>query len=92
MKYLYIYLIIINLVAFILYGTDKSLARHRKRRIRESVLILFALFGGSLGALLGMLLFRHKTLHLKFTILVPTFLVLHIVLVLFLEFSSILSY
>ena len=58
-----IYLIVLGVMSFIawiLYGADKMRA---KRRIRESVLLSFGFFGGALGALLGMLFFRHKTRH-----------------------------
>ena len=70
----------INMVTFILYGWDKQCARKGRWRVPEKVLLGFAFFGGSVGALLGMRAFRHKTKHRKFSILVPLFLVLHIVL------------
>ena len=54
-------LIAVNLLAFALYGIDKWKARHNRWRIPESTLLLFAACGGSVGALLGMYLFRHKT-------------------------------
>ena len=68
----------VNLLAFALYGIDKGKAKRGAWRIRESTLLLAALLGGSAGALLGMELFRHKTKHWKFKILVPLFLTLHI--------------
>jgi len=80
MKYIPIILIAINLLTFVLYGTDKAKAKKNKWRISETVLLTAAFLGGSLGALLGMQLFRHKTRHRKFNILVPLFLVLHIAL------------
>lgn len=49
-----------------LYGWDKLCAKWNKRRIRESVLLTLPLLGGAVGALLGMLLFRHKTRHSYF--------------------------
>ena len=61
-----IYLIIINLIAFALYGTDKSKAKRGKWRISEKTLIGIALIGGSVGAFLGMHAFRHKTRHWYF--------------------------
>lgn len=73
-----IYLIMINLVTFALYGIDKKRARRSQWRISEKTLLLTALAGGSAGALLGMLIFHHKTKHWKFRILVPLFLILHI--------------
>jgi uncharacterized membrane protein YsdA (DUF1294 family) len=55
------YLLACNLLAFFLYFIDKVKARHNSWRIRERTLLLFALSGGSIGAILAMKLFRHKT-------------------------------
>jgi len=61
------YLAAVNVLALLLYGLDKFLAkREGARRIRERTLLLVAVFGGSIGAIVGMKLFRHKTLHKKF--------------------------
>jgi len=73
-----IYLLTINAIAFAAYGIDKWKARHGKWRISEATLILLAFIGGALGALLGMKVFRHKTQHWKFKILVPLALLLWI--------------
>lgn len=73
-----------NLVVFCVYGYDKRCAIKDKWRVPEKVLIGLALFGGSVGAYLGMTIFRHKTKHTKFTVLVPLFLLIHIVLVVWL--------
>ena len=73
--------IILNLISFITYGVDKHKAVKNKWRIPESTLILLALIGGAVGAILGMKVFRHKTKHPKFYIGVPLILVLHIVIV-----------
>lgn len=75
-----LYLLLINAAAFGIMFADKQYAKKKRWRISEATLLGFAAFGGSLGALLGMLLFRHKTRKLRFQILVPLFLVLHIVL------------
>ena len=83
MKIILPYLLIINAIAFILMLVDKIKARNNLWRIRESTLILSAVLGGSPGALAGMYLFRHKTLHLKFTIGIPVILGLQIAAVLF---------
>lgn len=77
---LMIYLIAVNLTAFIVYGIDKLKAVKGKWRISERTLLLFAVFGGSAGALAGMFLFRHKTQKAKFTILVPCVLTVQILL------------
>ena len=80
MKYILIFLAVINIITFMLYGIDKAKAKKKKWRIPEAALLTTAFFGGSVGALLGMCLFRHKTKHIKFKILVPLFLILHIAL------------
>ena len=79
MKYFYIWLAIINIAAFVAAGIDKHKAKAHKWRIRESTLIAMAILGGSVGLLLGMYIFRHKTKHPKFTIGVPIILVIQII-------------
>lgn len=79
-----IYLAAINLCAFALYGLDKRKAVRHQWRISEATLLSVAALGGGGGALLGMILFRHKTRHPKFTVLVPLLLVIHAVLCCFL--------
>ncbi len=74
-----VYLIIINLTAFIMYGLDKQKAVRHKWRISERVLIGVAAFGGSVGALLGMRVFHHKTKHMKFVIGVPAIIVIQVI-------------
>lgn len=73
-----------NLIVFCIYGYDKSCAIKNKWRVPEKVLLWLAFLGGSAGAYLGMSIFRHKTKHTKFTVLVPLFLLIHIVLVVWL--------
>lgn len=75
-----IYIILINLIAFVVFGIDKRKARKGQWRVPESTLFILALIGGSIGALLGMLAFRHKTKHRKFTIGIPLILALQIAL------------
>lgn len=87
MKYLYLYLILINAAALLLMLADKQKARKGKWRIRESTLIGSAALGGSIGALCGMYLFRHKTKHLKFTLGIPVILILQLALAYFLSVS-----
>lgn len=79
-KWIIYILIAANIVTFLIYGCDKFCAKRGCWRIPERVLLGLALLGGSAGALLGMKVFRHKTRHRKFTILVPLFLVLHIII------------
>ena len=80
MKYFLLYLLLINAGAFVLMLADKQKARKNRWRIPERTLIGSALLGGSLGALLGMYTFRHKTKHLKFTLGVPAILIAQIAL------------
>lgn len=82
-KIIIVYLIIINLLSFLLYGIDKWKAKADKWRVSEKTLLLTALIGGSAGALIGMQVFRHKTQHWKFRILVPVFLILHAALLVY---------
>ena len=76
-----IYLLTINLVAFILFGIDKWKAEKQKWRIPESTLLSFAALGGSIGAWIGMKVWHHKTLHKKFKYGVPAIILLQIALV-----------
>ena len=76
-----IYLTIINLITFALYGIDKKKAIGDKFRIPERVLIFFAVIGGAFGAFLGMHIFHHKTKKKKFYITIPVFLILWTVLI-----------
>lgn len=71
-----LYLIIINLIAFLAFGIDKYKAIHKKWRIPERDLFLLALLGGSLGALCGMFLFHHKTRKTAFRIGIPLILII----------------
>lgn len=77
---LIIYIIIINLTGFFIMGIDKFKARRRKWRIPERTLFLIALLCGSIGILIGMYVFRHKTRHLSFAIGIPAILVMQILL------------
>lgn len=78
MKYFIVYLVLINIAAFIMYGADKHKAKKGQWRIPEKTLIGVAALGGSIGAVLGMRLFRHKTKHPKFYIGVPVIILLQI--------------
>ena len=75
-----LYLLIINAVAFVLMLVDKYKARKNLWRIPEATLMTSAALGGSIGALLGMYTFRHKTKHPKFTVGIPLILAAQIAL------------
>ena len=77
---LLVYLAVINLLTFIVYGADKRRARKGKWRVPEKTLFLLPLLGGSIGALLGMRVFRHKTKHWYFVWGIPAILLAQIAL------------
>lgn len=76
-----VYLALINLTAFILYGADKKKAKRGQWRIPEKTLLGVAVIGGSAGAILGMFLFRHKTKHWYFRYGLPAILIVQLALV-----------
>lgn len=78
MRELYIYLAIVNVVAFVLYGLDKYKAKTGAWRIPEKTLLGIAVIGGSVGALAGMNFFRHKTKHWYFKYGLPAILAVHL--------------
>ena len=81
--FLSLYLVVINVVTFVVYGIDKRRAIKGKWRISEKALIMLAVCGGSIGAWIGMQVFRHKTKHLLFVIGVPLIFFVEIGIVLF---------
>ena len=74
------YLIIINIISFIICFIDKYKAKYNKYRISEKVLVGFCIFGGCFGFFWGMILFHHKTRKIKFIILVPVLTILWIII------------
>jgi uncharacterized membrane protein YsdA (DUF1294 family) len=79
-KYLFIYLVVINLIGFVIMFIDKKRAIKKKYRIPEKKLFLVALIGGSLGTTLGMEMFRHKTRHWYFKWGMPLLLIIQLIL------------
>ena len=74
------YLIVINILTFAVYGIDKWKARQGSWRISEATLLMLAVIGGTIGALLGMQVWRHKTMHKKFKYGLPLILLAQIAL------------
>ena len=72
------YLALINLLTFVFYGVDKRRAKKGAWRISEKTLLLLPLLGGSIGGILGMQVFRHKTKHWYFQFGVPAVLILQL--------------
>lgn len=83
----FVYGIIINIAAFLLYSVDKKKAIKRQWRIPEKTLLGVAAIGGSLGALFGMYCFRHKTKHWQFRILLPLFCLLQMGIIFWILFK-----
>ena len=84
MKFLLLYLLIVNAAGFLVMTLDKLLAKENAWRIPERTLLMLAAIGGSIGVLLAMYAVRHKTRHAKFFLGVPAILVLQIGLFLYL--------
>lgn len=78
------YLAFINILGFVLMGIDKQKARRKKWRIPEKTLFLTAIVGGSIGSILGMQVFRHKTRHTSFVVGMPCILIVQIFLAVYL--------
>ena len=81
MRIFLVFYALMTIVTFALYGADKSKAKKGKWRIPEKTLLLFAACFGGLGAFLGMKIFRHKTKHTSFKILVPVFMIIQFILI-----------
>ena len=75
-----IYMLIMTMVGFVIMGIDKRKAIKKGWRISECTLLLIAFMGGALGSFIGMHIFRHKTKHMKFIILIPLALLLNIMI------------
>lgn len=75
-----IYLIVVNVVTFFVYGIDKWKSKRDKWRIPEAQLLGLAVIGGSIGAWAGMKVWHHKTMHKKFKYGVPAILIIQIIL------------
>jgi uncharacterized membrane protein YsdA (DUF1294 family) len=80
MDMIYIYIVVINALALVLMLMDKYKAKKNLWRIPEATLLGIAAIGGSLGAIIGMRLFHHKTKHLTFSVGLPILLAIHILL------------
>ena len=83
-EYILLYLLIINIIGFLIMYIDKRKAKKGKWRIKDWTIIMVTLLGGGIGTIAGMYTFRHKTKKLKFTVGLPTILITEIVLVIYL--------
>lgn len=84
MNFYFIFLVVMNITALIMYASDKSRAIKKQWRIKESTLLSVGFFGGALGALIGMKVFRHKTRHKNFWAVNITGVIWQIALLIFL--------
>jgi len=87
-----LYILSVNLGGFIAFGIDKRRSARAKWRIPEATLMTLALMGGSIGCLLGMKIFRHKTLKPLFSIGIPVILLLQVIIVVIIFFLTPLSF
>lgn len=83
-----IFLLAVNIIAFFAFGADKRRAMRGQWRISESTLLLLSAIGGSIGAIIGMKVWRHKTRHAKFIYGVPAILLIQAFLLIFICFNS----
>ncbi len=81
MMFILIYLLLVNVIGFVLMFVDKKRAQNNQWRIKEATLFLTAAIGGSIGSMLGMKVFRHKTKHLSFMIGMPLIFIAQVALV-----------
>ncbi|MFC7061572.1 DUF1294 domain-containing protein [Halobacillus seohaensis] len=77
-SYLLIYFILMNFILFLLMGYDKQQARRSSSRISEKNLWTFAIIGGSIGGMVGMKVYRHKTKHISFKMGMPIITIVHL--------------
>ena len=79
-RMIFLCLMAVNIITFIVFGIDKQRAKNHEWRISEATLIGLAVIGGSVGALLGMRFFRHKTKHWYFVKGMPLIFFIHVVI------------
>ena len=85
------WLVIINLTAFAIFGIDKKRAKKGQWRIPEKTLFLSAILGGSIGAILGMYIFHHKTKHWYFQVGIPAIMIVQIAAVYWLSQKGVIT-
>lgn len=90
MKYLYIWLTVINIITFAVFGIDKKKAIDGKFRIKELTLFVLSLLGGSLGGLIAMHTFHHKTRKWYFKFGIPLILIAWVAMIAWLVYKSII--
>lgn len=86
-----LYLVVVNIVGLLIMKWDKHLAKKQKWRIPEKRIWFIAIIGGALGATIGMFLFRHKTKHMSFSLLLPLLTIGQFILLFYWQFYEFLS-
>ena len=81
-----IYLIVINILGFLIMGLDKHKAKMAERRIPENTLFMFTILGGGIGTIAGMYVFHHKTKKMKFKVGMPLILILEILIFVYFKY------
>ncbi len=81
-----IYLIVINILGFLVMGLDKHKAKMAERRIPENTLFAFTVLGGGVGTIAGMYVFHHKTKKMKFKVGMPLVLILEILIFVYFKY------
>ena len=81
-----IYLIVINILGFLVMGLDKHKAKMAERRIPENTLFIFTILGGGVGTIAGMYVFHHKTKKMKFKVGMPLILILEILIFVYFKY------
>lgn len=81
-----IYLIVINILGFLVMGLDKHKAKMAERRIPEDTLFMFTILGGGIGTIAGMYVFHHKTKKMKFKVGMPLILILEILIFVYFKY------
>ena len=87
-KNIILYLLVVNIIGFLMMGIDKWKAKNNAWRIPENSLFSIAVLGGGIGAIIGMYTFRHKTQKLKFTVGMPAIVILEIILLIYYSFAK----
>ncbi len=86
--YVILYLLIVNISAFILVWLDKYKAKRNRWRIKERTFFIFALLGAAMGIVLGMTMFRHKTQHKSFYIGIPIIFFLNVIILMIIAYRA----
>lgn len=81
-----IYLIVINILGFLVMGLDKHKAKMAERRIPENTLFMFTILGGGIGTIAGMYVFHHKIKKMKFKVGMPLILILEILIFVYFKY------